>query len=87
MPVDKLKTTQASSQGPANNWADSTFDAALDPVPQALLVASAGTLSCVGEDGVEVVLPVIAGYNPIRPRQINTAGSGLTAADVKFLYQ
>lgn len=83
--TDKLQGAQASLNGPANSWVAVTLDADFTDTPQAVLVGVAGDLACVGEDGNEEILPVVAGYNPIRPRRINTTGT--TATGLFLLYQ
>ena len=80
-----LEGYQPSLDGPANRWSVASLDTTYSDVPQALLVGVAGNISAFGSDGLEVVLPVVAGYNPIRPLRINS--SGTTATGLFLLFQ
>ena len=67
---------------PASHWflitANDSID--LEIVPRAILIGTAGNLACHDIDGHLEVLPVIAGYNPIRPKRVlstNTTASGI----------
>ena len=55
-----------------------------DGLAKGLLIGTAGTLNVMTEAGnIRTNLPVIAGYNDIRVKQVRTGG---TATDIHALY-
>lgn len=78
--------TGNGSGEPANHWfAIAPNDSVnLAVVPRALLVGVAGNIAVVGVDGVEAILPVPVGYNPIRPIRVKSTGT--TATGIFGLY-
>ena len=71
----------AASVTPANN---NLPDFAAKGATKALLIGSPGTLNVMMESGETVTgLPVLAGYNPLRVRQVRTGG---TAGTIFALY-
>ena len=53
---------------------------------KSLLCGASGIVSCVDKRGITTLMPVVAGYNPIGVRQINTVGTTVTLTSIIGLF-